>query len=268
MPPPTTVHSGGAIVASLERPVGGKQPLSGPKTFVFALATAGIGPLLYDRFVWQQQARGQRSRLWHLADYLAARGLPDHRDDADRCGPKLTGLVLLIAIAQAALLAWSLYTGRIRLTLWSHDPWFFAYVGLAVAGYLAIALDMLLHHHLVARVVRQFGLSETVPTALPTPKPPLFVGAVLALAVGWYWAIPAILGSGVLRKEVDKNGRKWSVDLAAGVRAQPDLLDGPPPRLHANIRQCQTPRCATDLSPTAKFCPQCGVQARKVTLVT
>lgn len=268
MPPPTTVHSGGAIIAALERPVGGKQPFAGYKAFVFALISVGVGSVIYDRWVWQQLARGQRSRLWHLADHLAARGLPDYRKDADRCGPKLTALVLLVAIVQACLFLWAIYTQRVRLTLWSYDPWFIAYVGLAAGGYLLIAVDMIWQHHNVVRLIRKLALSESVPDALPMPKPAPLLGAVLALAVGWYWAIPAIVGAAVLRREINRNGRKWAIDLATGVRAEPDLLDGPPPRLHADIRQCQTPRCATNLSPGAKFCPVCGAEARKGTPVT
>ncbi|MEM6561709.1 MAG: hypothetical protein AAF656_08915 [Planctomycetota bacterium] len=268
MPPPTTVHSGGAIVAALERPIGGKRALPGHQAFFFTLLTAGIGPLIYDRWVWRQQSRGQRSRLWHLADHLAARGLPDYRADADRCGPKLTWLLPIIALAQAGLLAWALYTDRVRLTVLPDDPWFFAYCGLAALGYLVLAVDMAWHHHNVGRVVRKLELSETVPAWVPLPKVAPVLGAVLALAVGFYWAIPGIVGAAVLRREIERNGRTWAIDLAAGVRARPDLLDGPPPRLHAHLRQCETPRCAVDLSPSARFCPVCGEPARYPAVVT
>jgi hypothetical protein len=271
------------------------SPAGAAASFVVAVASFGLLPIVNWNRRFRNHARYERRQLWHLAEWLR---LQTGRADAARLvamtdlarWPRPSTAAVLVATAVAATgLIWAVW----------NDPLVFRAVWDAVAGQRSLAelsrrggaglagvivwsaglfVAYALHGWQVRRqgaAVRQFvrGLNpvlieEGVDPVIVLPTGAgiglgWLVAALVGVAGGMIWMLPAMLAGGAHRRYTSVTCPSLRLSIGGRVRGLLALRRPPVwvPRFADPEMRCPEPKCGSPMAPVAAFCPRCGTCA-------
>jgi hypothetical protein len=292
-PPPhaadgETDHLAASVLRSLGRSYRDQFSLSAGQASVGGLLTFGLLPL------WRLGARFrgytvfERQQFWHVAEWLRTRRGGEEamalHDAARRLRPnafldflRILGPLAFNAAAFAEVgghFSLGRIIGETYKVDWlddglDHPVWLAWVIGLGFA-YALHALQVMLHHRRLARVVERFNAVATKEGAAPIALPELDLGiragwiigpALLVWLGGSLWAIPMAIAGAAQRRYINRTATRVRGEMLDRMRTM-IAQQRPPVAVPSYVihgRRCDNPRCQAPLKAGARYCSRCGL---------
>lgn len=276
-----------AVLNCLTRPIYTRLSWGAPLTFIMALVTLGIVPVVA-MLGWLRGLIAQhQQQLWHLAEWLRLEtgdtnaALLQKAAERIRLKKIFTILSITFVSAAASIIIGLLATGSLQwqqiLSFGLQPPTTglqFLFSVLIIAAAICNWLQQIWHQMNMHRFLNGFNaITEKHGLEQIELKKPVehglgvvwIIGGLILALQGAYWGLPVMLAAGAHRRYTSGQSVILRGALAERLRAillaRRPVLEVPGPAVPARV--CHRSNCRAPLSSIASFCPRCGTRVSR-----